>query len=196
MAGAIEEKAVAIEKAAEEEEKRREAQPANGEEERSAEDSEPTGASSRRGRAGTPTNRRKKVREDGPGKGHDLYKSGVLFWCRNCGSYAQERFRAPKEQSPGDANRNSKAGQQARMINGWHPFKKGEGMPRPVRVSGWGEDSHAGLDLDDQVGMGCRGVASARDEERTRRLVGRDWRNDKPLDGDSQSGKRCIEGLE
>ena len=86
---------------------------------------------------------RKKVKEDGPGVGHDLYMSGAFYWCRNCGSYAQEKFRTLKEPCPGNAKKNSKAGQLARMVKGWHPLKSGESLPRLVKVQGWVMDKQA-----------------------------------------------------
>ena len=69
------------------------------------------------------------------GKGHRVFMSGSLYWCRTCGAYAEFRFKSLKEACPGEADGGPRAGQLARMVKGEHPLKKGERMPRPVGVN-------------------------------------------------------------
>ena len=37
------------------------------------------------------------------GKGHDVFRSGALHWCRICGAYAEQRFKALKDDCLGPA---------------------------------------------------------------------------------------------
>ena len=72
------------------------------------------------------------------GKGHQVFASGCLHWCRKCGAYAEQRFKSLKDPCLGPAGTGPRAGQLARLLRGEHPLKKGERMPRPVRVTGLG----------------------------------------------------------
>ena len=72
------------------------------------------------------------------GRGHNLYRSGVMLWCRTCGAYAEKRLKALKEPCQGAAGKGPRAGQLARLVNGLHPLRPREEMPPPVRVTGRG----------------------------------------------------------
>ena len=70
------------------------------------------------------------------GKGHVVYRSGTLHWCRICGAYAEQRLKSLKESCQGAAGKGPRAGQLARLLKGEHPLKKAERLPTPVRVTG------------------------------------------------------------
>ena len=71
----------------------------------------------------------------GFGPGHVLFQSGALTWCRVCGAYGEHRFKALKLPCAGAAGKGMRAGQLTRLLRGEHPLKKGERLPRPVKVT-------------------------------------------------------------
>ena len=68
------------------------------------------------------------------GRGHDLFASGKLIWCRRCGAYGEERFRALLKPCGGNASQGMRAGQLCRLVKGEHPLRRGERLPLPVRM--------------------------------------------------------------
>ena len=82
------------------------------------------------GGAGEPA--AKKVKRGGPafGRGHSIFLSGTLYWCEQCGAYAEQRFKALKLPCQGSEAQSQREGQLGRMRRGLHPVKHERIGPR------------------------------------------------------------------
>ena len=68
------------------------------------------------------------------GPGHRVYISGKLYWCANCGAYAEQRFKSLKEPCQGSDVQGPRAGQLARLLKGFHPLRAKEKLGPARRI--------------------------------------------------------------
>ena len=69
------------------------------------------------------------------GKGHVVVRSGVIYWCRRCGAYAEVRLRLLKLPRDGPPGNGPRACQLGRLERGLPPRTR-DPLPRPVGLQG------------------------------------------------------------